>query len=149
MTLTSQQKGKIGELWVFGKLIDAGVNVYLPMVDIEGIDAIVRKKDGTLLEIQVKSTRAEDQAGYFNARLRPAPNLFIVCVDMSPVGKSGAPPEVWIFPSGVFANPAYSAKTKGGEYRLALAARSRKHQNRPRKELLAQYHGAWKLLTGP
>jgi len=82
MKITSQQKGKLGELWVFGKLLDAGANVYCPLVDEEGIDAIVRRTDRKLLEIQVKSTRAEEQAGYFNAYLEPRENLFLVCVDL-------------------------------------------------------------------
>ena len=124
MKITSQQKGKLGELWVFGKLLDAGVNVYLPLVDEEGIDAIIRRSSGRLLEIQVKSTRAKDQAGYFNAYLKPRKNFFVICVDLSPLDETPSrSPEVWIFPYKVFINPEYSTRTKKGEYRLALAAR--------------------------
>ena len=147
MEITSQQKGKRGELWVFGKLLDAGVNVYLPLVD-EGIDAIIRRSDRRLLEIQVKSTRAKDQAGYFNAYLEPREDLFVVCVDLSPLDETPSqPPEVWVFPSEVFANQEYSTRSKKGEYRLALASRSRRHGNKPRKEVLWEYREAWKLLT--
>lgn len=148
MEITSQQKGKLGELWVFGKLLDAGVNVYLPLVDEEGIDAIIRRRDRRLLEIQVKSTRAKDQAGYFNAYLEPREDLFVVCVDLSPLDETPSqPPEVWVFPSEVFANQEYSTRSKKGEYRLALASRSRRHGNKPRKEILRAYREAWKLLT--
>jgi len=148
MEITSQQKGKRGELCVFGKLLDAGVNVYLPLVD-EGIDAIIRRSDRKLLEIQVKSTRAKDQAGYFNAYLEPRKDLFVVCVDLSSLDETPSqPPEVWIFPSEVFANREYSARSKKGEYRLALASRSRRHGNKPRKEILRAYREAWELLTG-
>jgi hypothetical protein len=147
MTATSQQKGKFGELWVFGKLIDKGVNVYLPMVDEEGIDAIIRKKDGSLLEIQVKSTRAKDQAGYFNVKankLHPKDNLFVICADMSPLDATPArQPEVWIFPSSTFVQ--YSTLTSG-EYRLALPDGKIKY-GKPLKELLTQYCEAWGLLT--
>ena len=65
MEITSQQKGKLGELWVFGKLFNAGVNVYLPLVTEEGIDAIVRRGDRSILEIQVKATRANWQVPKF------------------------------------------------------------------------------------
>ena len=148
MGITSQQNGKLGELWVFGKLLAAGVNVYLPLVDEEGIDAIIRRSDRRLLEIQVKSTRAKDQAGYFNAYLEPREDFFVVCVDLSLLDETPSqPPEVWIFPSKVFANQEYSTLSKKGEYRLALASRSRKHGNKPRKEILRTYREAWKLLT--
>ncbi len=62
---TSQQKGKQAEFLVFGELIRRGADLYLPIVDI-GIDAIIKKKDGTYLQIQVKSTEADEQAGCFN-----------------------------------------------------------------------------------
>jgi len=144
--VTTQQKGKLGELWVFGKLLDKGVNVYLPLVDEEGIDAIIRKRDGSLLEIQVKSTRAKDMAGYFNvnAKLHSRQTLFIVCVDLSPLDElSGKQPEVWIFPSEKFIQ--YSTPTSG-EYRLALPGGSIKY-GKPLKELLAEFLEAWHLLT--
>ena len=147
MTATSLQKGMVGELWVYGRLIDAGAKVYVPLVDEEGVDAIVRGRDGKLREIQVKSTRAQNQAGYFNAHVSRSPNFYVVCVDLSPLDKAGMQPEVWIFPKSVFTNPDYSARQKSGEYRLALAAVSRKH-GKPRKEVLAAYREAWQLLTG-
>ena len=148
MKRTNLQKGKFGELWVFGKLLDKGVNVYQPLVDEEGVDAIIRKKDSSLLEIQIKSTRAEGQAGYFNVnenKLHPKDNLFVVCVDMSPLDATPArQPDVWIFPSSTFVQ--YSTLTSG-EYRLALPDGKIKY-GKPLKELLAQYREAWKLLTG-
>ena len=146
MKVTTQQKGKLGELWVFGKLLDKGVNVYLPLVDEEGIDAIIRKRDGSLLEMQVKWTRAKNQAGYFNvnAKLRPRQTLFIVCVDLSPLGESLAKyPEVWTFPSEKFIQ--YSTPTSS-EHRLALPGGSIKY-GKPLKELLAEFLEAWHLLT--
>ena len=56
MAITSQQKGKLAEFLVFGKLIEEGADLYLPVID-TGIDAVVRQKDGTYKEIQVKSTK--------------------------------------------------------------------------------------------
>ncbi len=76
LTTTTQQKGERAEFLVLGELIRRGADLYLPTVD-TGIDAILRLKNGTCLEIQVKSTEAREQAGWFNVydldfgRLRP------------------------------------------------------------------------------
>ncbi len=145
---TNLQKGKFGELWVFGNLINKGASVYAPIVDEEGVDAIIRKKDGPLVEIQVKSTRAKNQAGYFNVKakkLHPKCNLFIVCVDMSPMDATPArQPEVWIFPSKEFVK--YATLTSD-EFRLALPDGNLKY-GKPLTELLAKYYEAWPQLTG-
>jgi hypothetical protein len=78
MEISPQQKGKRGEFFVFGELIKRGFDLYLPVVDVGGIDAILRLKSGKCIEMQVKSTEAKKQAGYFNVYdLEPRPNLFI------------------------------------------------------------------------
>jgi hypothetical protein len=83
MEISTQQKGKQAEFFVFGELMRRGFDLYLPVID-TGIDALIRLPDGMCQEIQVKSTQAEDQAGYFNVDdLEPRASLFIVCVDMS------------------------------------------------------------------
>lgn len=65
MEISTQQKGKRAELFVFGELIRRDFDLYLPVIDV-GIDAIIRLGTGTYRELQVKSTQAENQAGYFN-----------------------------------------------------------------------------------
>ena len=143
--ITTRLQGKLGELWVFSKLLDAGVNVYLPLVDEEGVDAVVRSKSGNLIDIQVKATRAPDQAGYFNVYFKPGDRLCIVCVDLSPLeAAERSDPEVWIFPSKVFAQAA--APQSSGEYRLPLAATNRQ-TGKPRKVELSEFYEAWNLLT--
>jgi len=147
MERTSQQKGKLAEFLVFGKLIERGADLYLPAID-TGIDAIVRRRDGTHLDIQVKSTHKgwsfdvwfSDK--YEEERLKM---FFIVCVDMSK-----QPPETWILPSKIFKKYATEVRLLQGYrcYRLDLSARSKKHGNKPRRELLEKYYGAWELLTG-
>jgi hypothetical protein len=59
------EKGKLGELYVFQKLIENGALPFIPIADVKGIDAVVCKKDGTYVEIQIKATWGE-QSGYFN-----------------------------------------------------------------------------------
>ena len=147
MERTSQQKGKRAEFLVFGKLIEKGADLYLPVIDI-GIDAIIKKKDNTLLQIQVKSTEASKQAGCFNVcelELYEGKELFIVCVDMSK-----EPPEIWILPSKVFIDYANVSKLKEDwyKYTLDIDAKDTKHGNETRRKLLKEYEGAWELLTG-
>lgn len=148
MEITSQQKGKRAEFLVFGELIKRGADLYLPVVDI-GIDAILRRGDGTYLEIQVKSTQATEQAGWFivyDLDLYEEERFFIVCVDMS-----RQTPEIWILPSKIFKEYSYKPwKSKKGwvEYTLSINSRSRKHGNEPRRNILKEYYEAWHLLLG-
>lgn len=121
MPLGSSEKGKKAELAVFGELLERGVIPYVPLVDTEGIDAIIRKKDGKLVEIQVKGTFSDDMKGSFNVPdMTPRPNLFIVGV--IPLSGNSNLYEYWIFPSGVFQSYAtnfrldiYSGKRKWGD----------------------------------
>lgn len=45
--------------WVAGLMIKEGLDVYMPLVDDKGIDMVVRREDGTLMEVQVKA-RSKD-----------------------------------------------------------------------------------------
>ena len=45
------------EHWVAGKILDEGLDVYLPMIDYRGVDLVVRRKNGTYIEIQVKARK--------------------------------------------------------------------------------------------
>ena len=47
--------GKRMEYWVAGLMIKEGLNVYMPLVDDMGIDMVVRREDGTFVEVQVKA----------------------------------------------------------------------------------------------
>jgi len=147
MERTSQQKGKRAEFLVFGELVKRGADLYLPVIDI-GIDAIIKKQDGTYLQIQVKSTESPEQAGWFNVwdleRYKDK-GLFIVCVEMSKES-----PEIWVLPSEVFIEYAVISKPKEGwnKYTLGIDSKDTKHGNETRRILLKEYLGAWHLLTG-
>jgi hypothetical protein len=47
--------GKRMEYWIIGKMIKEGLDVYVPLVDDMGIDAVVRRPDGSFVEIQIKA----------------------------------------------------------------------------------------------
>ena len=51
--------GKRIEYSIIGEMLKEGLDVYTPMVDDMGIDAVVRKSDGTFIEVQIKA-RSKD-----------------------------------------------------------------------------------------
>lgn len=51
--------GKRMEYFVLGRMLKEGLDVYVPLVDDFGIDAVLRKPDGTFIELQIKA-RSED-----------------------------------------------------------------------------------------
>ena len=47
--------GKRIEYSIIGEMLKEGLDVFLPMVDDMGIDAVIRKADGTFIEVQIKA----------------------------------------------------------------------------------------------
>ena len=47
--------GKRIEYYVIGLMLKEGLDVYLPMVDDDAIDAVIKKPDGTFVEVQIKA----------------------------------------------------------------------------------------------
>ena len=47
--------GKRVEYNLIGKMLMEGLDVYLPLVDDHGVDCIIKKEDGTFIEIQIKA----------------------------------------------------------------------------------------------
>lgn len=54
MSKATQATGKEGELRVIGELLRRGFDIYLPLVDIGGVDCII-KTDVDYKEIQIKT----------------------------------------------------------------------------------------------
>ena len=150
-------KGKYAEHMVFAELVRRGAEVYTPIVD-RGIDAVIRRKDGSYAEIQVKATEAYNQAGYFNV-----PDLddhlddpfYIVCVDMNKenslekaVLSGDYPgylpkrplPNVWVLNVDEF------RKFETSGHRLPIYE-SRKPENKKPYLLLSDAYMAWDRLT--
>lgn len=140
--LQSTEKGKLGELYVFTKLIENGAMPFLPVADVRGVDAVVCRKDGTYVEIQIKSTWLPEQAGYFNVQnLSERDSLYIVGLIMGLER-----PEAWILPSSEFVKHA-TVREKGTVYLLSLGLGETKLEI-SRREQLREYREAWHLLTG-
>jgi len=53
--------GKRIEYYIVGLMLKQGLDVYLPLVDDDAIDAVVKRPDGTFVEVQIKA-RSKDVA---------------------------------------------------------------------------------------
>jgi hypothetical protein len=62
--------GKRIEFWLIGQMLKEGLDLYVPLVDDMAIDAVVRRADGSFIEVQLKA-RSRDidplDAGLFSA----------------------------------------------------------------------------------
>lgn len=55
--------GKRIEYWIIGRMLKEGIDVYVPMVDDFGIDAVIRKQNGTFIEVQIKARSHDVRVG--------------------------------------------------------------------------------------
>jgi len=112
MARETQKIGKEGELKVIGEILRKGFDVYLPAVDIGGIDCIIKTPSG-YKEIQIK-TREEAKLLLFDVKeFTPRENFFIICHNLK------EPDIFWVIPSKVFKEHAqYLRKYK--RFRLIL-----------------------------
>lgn len=53
--------GKRIEFWLIGQMLKEGLDVYVPLVDDNAIDAVIRRTDGSFAEVQIKA-RSKDVA---------------------------------------------------------------------------------------
>jgi hypothetical protein len=51
--------GKRIEYYLIGLMLKEGLDIYVPMVDDDAIDAVVKKPDGSFVEIQIKARSKE------------------------------------------------------------------------------------------
>ena len=47
--------GKRIEYYIVGLMLKEGLDVYMPLVDDDAIDAVVKRPDGRLVEVQIKA----------------------------------------------------------------------------------------------
>ncbi len=142
-TAGQQIAGERGELFVFGELLKRGAISYVPLVD-EGVDALVRTRDGAVIEIQVKSAVSDGgkSGRWFQiGHVEPRKNFMIIGVEF----EKGDPKCAWIFPSSVFDKYA-NAPPKGSPRDLDLDSGIRKH-GMPLKDLLCGFRDRWELIV--
>ncbi len=129
---------KRAALWVFDQLLREGVVVYTPLLNIEGVDAVVRCEDGSFRDLHIRASAGEHDPTWFQVnRLKARDNLFIVCVAWAVT-----PIQCWIFPSPEFAR---NAALKGSAIDLDLEAEA--PSGGKLKQSLSMYRNGWRLLT--
>jgi len=47
--------GKRIEYWIIGRMLKEGLDVYVPIVDDDAIDAVVKRRDGSFITVQIKA----------------------------------------------------------------------------------------------
>ena len=51
--------GKRMEYNLIGKMLMEGLDVYIPLVDDHGVDCVIKREDGTFIEVQIKARSRE------------------------------------------------------------------------------------------
>jgi hypothetical protein len=59
--------GKRIEFWVIGRMLKEGLDVYVPLLDDNAIDAVIRRPDGSFVEVQTKAAVSGGQRALFSA----------------------------------------------------------------------------------
>lgn len=74
--------GKRMEYSLVGKMLMEGLDVYLPLVDDHGVDCVIKKGDGTFIEVQIKARSnevADGDCALFSAITHDlTPNFYFV-----------------------------------------------------------------------
>lgn len=74
--------GKRMEYWIVGKMLKEGLDVYMPLVDDDAIDAVIRRPDGSFTTVQIKARSKNvvpgDGALFAAIRHEPRPNYWFV-----------------------------------------------------------------------
>lgn len=55
--------GKRIEYWIVGLMLKQGLDVYLPLVDDNAIDAVIKRTDGSFIEVQIKARSSTVKLG--------------------------------------------------------------------------------------
>lgn len=74
--------GKRMEYYLIGQMLMEKLDVYVPLVDDHGVDCVIKKKDGTFIEVQIKARSSEvalGEAALFAAiKHEPKENFYFV-----------------------------------------------------------------------
>lgn len=106
MLKATQTTGKEGELRVIGELLKRGFEVYTPLVDIVGIDCVIRTDVG-YREIQVKTRESAKLLLFDVKEFTPRDNFFIICYNIK------EPETFWVIPSKVYKQKGRIVNARG------------------------------------
>ena len=108
--------GKRIEFSIIAQLLKEGRDVYIPLVDDIGIDAVIRKPDGTFVELQIKARSEEvnagDEALFAAIRHEYHPNYWFIFHAEKIFDESSGKysPVTWVLSSREFINESYQNK---------------------------------------
>lgn len=119
--------GKRIEYFIVGLMLKEGLDVYLPLVDDDAIDAVVKKPDGTFVEVQIKA-RSNDvkfgSAALFAALIHEyRPNYWFVFY-------SERMDTIWIMSSKEFINEANQNKSGGNAGKRSIKFNGKNTKNK-------------------
>ena len=101
--------GKRIEYWIVGRMLKEGLDVYLPVVDDDAVDALIRRPDGSVALVQIKARSQDVVPG--NAALFAAIDHPEERADYWFVFYSERIDAMWIMTSGEFINSSNQNKT--------------------------------------
>jgi hypothetical protein len=116
--------GKRQEFTAIAELLRRDFDVYLTLVDDQGIDCIIRRDADTYIDVQIKarSRKAKQWSTFAAMQFEPRRNLyFIFYTERGMQGEAGVS-NFWIMPSETVAQFAVRNRTgsNAGRYRLDL-----------------------------
>ena len=135
---TDRMKGTAAEAYVWMRLLEHGMVPYLPMLDAEGADAVVRTAGGRHVRVQVKSRgRPLPDTGSYGEQVKglwwePRTLAFDYLVIVLPLDTVGGY-EAWVVPAKV-------VRDKLGEGRGDITL-----SRRLLRGVWAAYHEKWSL----
>lgn len=106
--------GKRIEYSIIAQMLKEGMDVYVPLVDDNGIDAVVRREDGSFVEVQIKARSKDvnkgDEALFAAINHTWRPNYwFVFYAEGVKRSKDDAEPApiIWVLSSKEFIDESY------------------------------------------
>lgn len=106
--------GKRAEYFIIAQMLKEGLDCYVPLVDDEGIDVVIKKNDKTFVMVQIKArsknVRSGDAALFANLHHEHRDNYFFVFYSER-MQKDTEKPFYWILSSEEFLSLSNTNKT--------------------------------------
>jgi len=118
-----------GKRTVIGKLLEHGLDVFVPYVSVEGIDCAVRNGKGRYAEIQIRVRGSKGKYAhlYQVSDLEQRWNSYVICHERGT-------DDYFVFPATIFARESVTAPLRKSRRRIHGLRLTEK-----KKERLAQY----------
>ncbi len=121
LTQNATKKGKSAEYRIIAELLKYNFDVYVPVVDVDGIDLIAKNKNA-FIEVQVKSRYIKQEKEHFAVKeFIPRGNFFIVCHNLTT-------DDFYVMPSINFHNRAMDKQDKRGKKKVMTFAQVKKYE---------------------